>query len=329
MRENLRRLSPDVPETGVTMTAVQTHTLDVPGATVTYDVHGDAGGVPLLLFGSPMDARGFAHLAGRFEDRTVVTYDPRGTGRSPRTDPSTESTPDDHAADIAAVIEAVGAGPADVFGTSGGAINALALVAARPELVRTLVAHEPPLATVLPDRDAALAAIADVGDTYRASGLGPAMAKFIVLTQWAGPFPDDAAAAPGPDPAVFGLPTTDDGSRDDALLAQNLRTSTGYRPRRRRTAHGVHPDRRRRRRGERRADGRPRRPGAGGSARGRGRRVPQPPRRLHGTRVRLPGDPEGFAVALRAALGCATLRTSSPPDRGGNARWWALIRPSR
>ncbi|WP_111766825.1 alpha/beta fold hydrolase [Nakamurella deserti] len=212
------------------MTAVQTHTLDVPGATLTYDVHGEAGGTPLLLVGSPMDARGFAYLAGRFADRTVVTYDPRGTGRSPRTDPGTEATPEDHAADLAAVIDAVAAGPADVFATSGGAINALALVAARPESVRTLVAHEPPLAEVLPDREAALAAIADIGRTYRTSGVGPAMAKFIVLTQWAGPIPDDAAAAPGPDPAAFGLPSTDDGSRDDALLGQNLRTSTGYRP---------------------------------------------------------------------------------------------------
>ncbi len=303
MRDNLRRLSPDVPETGVTMTAVQTHTLDVPGATVTYDVHGDAGGVPLLLCGSPMDARGFAHLAGRFEDRTVITYDPRGTGRSPRTDPSTESTPDDHAADIAAVIEAVGAGPADVFGTSGGAINALALVAARPELVRTLVAHEPPLATVLPDCDAALAAIADVGDTYRASGLGPAMAKFIVLTQWAGPFPDDAAAAPGPDPAVFGLPTTDDGSRDDALLAQNLRTSTGYRPQvdalrtastRIVIAAGVES-------GEQMAARAAR---ALADQLGVGAAVfPSHHGGFMGPEFGFPGDPDGFAVALRAALG--------------------------
>lgn len=157
------------------MTAVQTHTLDVPGATLTFDVHGDlaAGDPPLMMFGSPMDARGFTTLAGLFADRTVLTYDPRGSGRSPRADPGAESTPADHADDLHRIIDALGVVPVDVFTTSGGAINALALVAVHPEQVRTLVAHEPPLAEILPDRDQALAAMADVDATYRARGMGP------------------------------------------------------------------------------------------------------------------------------------------------------------
>lgn len=209
-----------------------THTLDVPGATLTYDVHGEVvpGDAPLLMFGSPMDARGFGTLAALFPDRTVVTYDPRGAGRSARTAPDTESVPADHADDLHRIVDALGGGPVDVFATSGGAINALALVTAHPDEVRTLVAHEPPLVALLPDHVQAFAAVTDVADTYRASGMGPAMAKFIVLTQWAGPFPDDAASAPGPDPAMFGLPTTDDGSRDDVLLGQNLMTNCSYRP---------------------------------------------------------------------------------------------------
>ena len=65
---------------------MNTFTIDVPGATVAYDVHGElsAGSVPLVLIGSPMDAGGFAALAAQFQDRTVVTYDPRNTGRSTR-----------------------------------------------------------------------------------------------------------------------------------------------------------------------------------------------------------------------------------------------------
>ncbi|MEO5834019.1 MAG: alpha/beta hydrolase [Nakamurella sp.] len=214
------------------MTAVHTHTLHVPGATLTFDVHGDlaAGDPPLMMFGSPMDARGFTTLAGLFADRPVLTYDPRGSGRSKRTDPGTQSTPADHADDLHRIIDALGAGPVDVFATSGGAINALALVAAHPGQVRTLVGHEPPLVEILPDREQALAAMADVDATYQARGMGPAMAKFIVLTQWAGPFPGDVSHAPEPDPAIFGLPTTDDGSRDDVLLGQNLLTSCSYRP---------------------------------------------------------------------------------------------------
>ena len=59
-----------------------THTLNVPGATLTYDIRpNDTSTEPiLLLIGSPMGAAGFGTLAGHFADRTVVTYDPRGVG---------------------------------------------------------------------------------------------------------------------------------------------------------------------------------------------------------------------------------------------------------
>ena len=75
-----------------------------------------------------------------------MTYDPRGVERSARTDGAPESTPDEHADDLHRLIAALGAGPVDVFASSGGAVNALALVARHPEQVRTLVAHEPPVA---------------------------------------------------------------------------------------------------------------------------------------------------------------------------------------
>jgi pimeloyl-ACP methyl ester carboxylesterase len=39
-----------------------------------------------------------------------------------------------------------------VLGSSGGAVSALALVQAHPEQVRVVVAHEPPLIELLPDR---------------------------------------------------------------------------------------------------------------------------------------------------------------------------------
>src|SRR3954451_13724796 len=141
------------------MTQAARRTLDAPGATITYDVrNGDSGDGPaLFVIGSPMGAAGFGTLAGHFADRTVITYDPRGVDRSEKADPSSPSTPDEHAEDLHRVIQAVGAGPVDLFASSGGAVNALALVARQPEDVRTLVAHEPPLASILPDRDAALA----------------------------------------------------------------------------------------------------------------------------------------------------------------------------
>jgi pimeloyl-ACP methyl ester carboxylesterase len=209
-----------------------TQTLDVPGVVLTYDVRTNNSGTEpiLMVIGSPMAASAFGTLAGHFADRTVVTYDPRGVERSRRTDGATESTPDQHGDDLHRLISALGAGPVDLFASSGGAVNALALVAHHPEQVRTLVAHEPPLAQVLPDREAALAAAQDVHDTYERSGMGPGMAKFITLVSHKGPIPADFADQPTPDPAMFGLPSVDDGSRDDALLGQNMVSCTHYQP---------------------------------------------------------------------------------------------------
>jgi pimeloyl-ACP methyl ester carboxylesterase len=177
-----------------------------------------------------MGAAGFGSLSSHFADRTVVTYDPRGVERSVKADPTTESTPEQHADDVHRIIEKLGGGPVDLFGSSGGAINALALVAAHPEDVRTVVAHEPPTAAMVPDREFALAACKDIRDTYQRSGMGPAMAKFITVVSYDGPITADYLAQPAPDPAMFGLPTEDDGSRTDALLAQNIITCTHYEP---------------------------------------------------------------------------------------------------
>jgi pimeloyl-ACP methyl ester carboxylesterase len=214
------------------MTEPNTQALDLPGATLTYDVReaeSESIEPVLLMIGAPMDASGFTTLAGHFPDRTVVTYDPRGVGRSPRADGVTAATPDVHAEDLHRLISELDAGPVDIFGSSGGAVNGLALVTRHPEEVRTLVAHEPPLATVLPDREEALAVTEDIQTTYQRDGLGPAMAKFIAFTSVRGPtppdFPDHA-----PNPADFGLPTEDDGSRDHPLLGPHMIYASSYEP---------------------------------------------------------------------------------------------------
>lgn len=215
-----------------TTTETTTHTLEVPGATLTYDVrHNDESTQPpLMLIGSPMGAAGFGSLARHFADRTVVTYDPRGAERSTKADPTTQSTPEEHADDMHRIIQALGAGPVDLFASSGGAVNALALVARHPEDVRTLVAHEPPLASILPDREGALAACRAIADTYQRSGWGAAMAHFIAVVGHKGTMTLELAAQPGPDPAMFGMPTEDDGMRTDVMLGQNIITCTHYEP---------------------------------------------------------------------------------------------------
>jgi pimeloyl-ACP methyl ester carboxylesterase len=215
-----------------TMTQPTTQTLEAPGAVLTYDVrpNPDSSEPPLMLIGSPMGAGGFVTLAGHFPERTIVTYDPRGVERSQKSDPTTESTPEQHADDIHRIIAAVGKGPVDLFASSGGAVNALALVARHPEDVRTLVAHEPPLAAILPDREGALATTEAVKETYQKSGFGPGMAHFILAVSHKGPMTAEFAKQPAPDPAMFGLPAQDDGTRTDALLYQNIITCTHYEP---------------------------------------------------------------------------------------------------
>jgi pimeloyl-ACP methyl ester carboxylesterase len=211
-----------------------THTLKTPGAEIAYDLHGPLptadGRPPLLMLGQPMTAAGFAALASHLPDRTVVTYDPRGLGRSTRKDGSTENSPVLQARDVHALIETLGGGPVDVFASSGGAVTAFALVAAHPGDVATLVAHEPPLLTVLPDAEAAERAMTAVRETYDARGFGAGMAAFIAMGSWRGEFTDEYFARPLPDPAAFGLPSQDDGSRDDPLLSERSAPVPYYEP---------------------------------------------------------------------------------------------------
>jgi pimeloyl-ACP methyl ester carboxylesterase len=211
-----------------------THTLKTAEADIAYDVHGPLptvdGSPPLVMIGQPMTAGGFGTLTSLFPDRTVVTYDPRGLGRSTRSDGRVDNTPEVQAADVHALIEALGAGPVDMFASSGGAVTALALVAAHPADVRTLVAHEPPLIPVLPDFRAAERAQAAVRDAYDAKGRGAGMAAFIAMTSWPGEFTEEYFARPAADPAAFGMPGEDDGSRDDPLLSARSWAITSYCP---------------------------------------------------------------------------------------------------
>ncbi|WP_265521575.1 alpha/beta fold hydrolase [Oerskovia flava] len=209
-----------------------THTLEAPGAVLTYDVHEPSAPsalTPVVVFGSPMGASGFAQLVEHLGDRTVITYDPRGGDRS-TVAPDGEVTVPAQADDLHRIVTALGLGPVDAFGSSGGAVVGLSWIEQHPEDLRTFVAHEPPLTAQLEDRDMAAAVQADIVETYQREGYGPAMAKFIQLVMYAGPLPDDYLDQPAPDPAMFGLPTEDDGSRDDLLLGKNLATMPSYEP---------------------------------------------------------------------------------------------------
>jgi len=218
--------------TEATQIEPKTQTLDVPGATLTYDVRrNDASTDPVLfLIGSPMGAAGYGSLVGYFPDRTIMTYDPRGSERSVLTDPGSTISPDNQADDLHRLIKELDAGPVDLLASSGGAVSALALVAKYPEDVRTLVAHEPPIASVLPDREHALAACRAIYETYQRRGWGAGMAHFVAAVSHEGEFPEDWAKQPAPDPRMFGMPADDDGTRTDPMLSQIVLTTTHYEP---------------------------------------------------------------------------------------------------
>ncbi|AQZ67973.1 N-formylglutamate deformylase [[Actinomadura] parvosata subsp. kistnae] len=193
------------------------HILERPDVRLRYEVRGS--GPLLVLTGAPMAAAEFAPLAEALAgDRTVVTHDPRGISGSVLADPAQDSTPELRAGDLAAILDDLGADSADVFGSSGGAVTGLALVARHPGRVRTLVAHEPPCVELLPDAAEQRAAVDDMIETFHRDGLWAAFAKFMGNAG----FEEGEEAGPPPSEQVVA-----DGSR---FFAHELRGTTRYVP---------------------------------------------------------------------------------------------------
>jgi pimeloyl-ACP methyl ester carboxylesterase len=201
---------------------VTTQTLEVPGARLYYEVRGK--GPAVVLVGAPMDAGSFGALADLLaDDHTVLTTDPRGINRSTVDDPDQDSTPQMRADDISRLLTHLGAGPATVLGSSGGAVSVLALAQAHPGQVHTVIAHEPPLIELLPDR------------AERHAGNEEVIAKWVAgdrVGSWA-TFMDNAGfrLPPGMFEAMFG------GEMDPQAIADNtyqnlhmLRPTAYWRP---------------------------------------------------------------------------------------------------
>jgi pimeloyl-ACP methyl ester carboxylesterase len=168
--------------------AVTTDYLTVPGARLYYEVSG-SGPVLLLIPGGMADSGGFVPLAKYLEQSyTVVRYDPRGISRSRLENP--EDVPVEvHVDDAHRLLTAIGDAPAYVLGHSGGAVISLALVERHPEVVQTLVAHEPPLVELLPAGDERRKDGQAIYDTYRKEGAGAAMAQFMATAGMDEPAP--------------------------------------------------------------------------------------------------------------------------------------------
>ena len=153
------------------MPASSTGLLDVDGAQLYYEVRG-AGPAVLLIATGNGDATPFGPMADELAAHyTVISYDRRGFSRSPLTRPLA----DEHrlAADVddaQRLLEHLSQGPCHVLGTCSGAIVAVALAEHCLDRIRTIVIHEPPLVSVLPDAENWLGFHQDLYDTYLAKG---------------------------------------------------------------------------------------------------------------------------------------------------------------
>jgi pimeloyl-ACP methyl ester carboxylesterase len=136
-------------------------------------------------------------------------------------------TPGQQADDLHRLLAALGAAPADIFGSSGGAVVGLAVVTAHPEQVRTLVAHEPPVIELLPDAAQLRAEIQDIYDTYQAGQPDQAMGKFMAHAGVENPAAqDENVPRREPSPEQIARMRAATGH----FLAHLLRPTTGYRP---------------------------------------------------------------------------------------------------
>jgi pimeloyl-ACP methyl ester carboxylesterase len=130
---------------------------DVNGVRLSYAISG-TGEIPLVLVhGSWFSRRSWDPVVPQFaESFRVLTYDRRGHGESER--PSGQGSVREDVADLAALIEHLGLAPAWVAGQSFGASIVLRLAGERPDLLRGIMGHEPPLFSLLAD-DPTLAAM--------------------------------------------------------------------------------------------------------------------------------------------------------------------------
>jgi pimeloyl-ACP methyl ester carboxylesterase len=201
---------------------VSTGELAVPGARLYYEVRGQ--GPALLLLGSPMDADAFAPLADLLAgDHTVVTMDPRAIHRSSVDDRDQDSTPPMRADDVARLLTHLDLGPAAAFGSSGGAVTLLALAEARPDLVHTVVAHEPPLDELLEDREERRAVADRIVTAYLTEGRAAAWRLFLADANIDLPEPVFAG--------VFGAPLEGHAAADeDFFFRHEMRPTIEFMP---------------------------------------------------------------------------------------------------
>jgi len=153
-------------------------TLRVPGASLHHEVRGQ--GPLVVLVGAPMDATAFAPLADLLAHRPHrADHGPEGRAPQPGGPTCTPTRRRSCAPTTCPADHRAGRRPATVLGSSGGAVTALALLQAHREQVATVIAHEPPLTELLPDREQLLAGTEAAIATYLAGDRVGAWRAFL------------------------------------------------------------------------------------------------------------------------------------------------------
>jgi pimeloyl-ACP methyl ester carboxylesterase len=208
-------------------------TTKVNGVELWSETQGTSGAPVILVHGSWGDHHNWDLVSPRLaEAHVVVTYDRRGHSQSERL--SSQGSVHDDVADLAALIEQAGIAPAHVVGNSFGAIISLRLAAERPELIRSLVVHEPPLVGLLTDDPTMAPILQAVSERIRG------VVELLTAGDMAGGacrFVEDIAFGPGawgqlPPQAqatfIANAPTWLDETRDPDALTLDLTTLTSF-----------------------------------------------------------------------------------------------------
>jgi pimeloyl-ACP methyl ester carboxylesterase len=187
-------------------------TSPVNGVQLYWELSAGAGEPAILVHGSWGDHHNWAQVVPALSSSlSLATYDRRGHSRSER--PPGQGSIHQDVADLAALIEHLFGGPAHVIGNSFGAAIALNLAVQRPELIRSLVAHEPPLFGLLEGETAVQPALAAVQERIAAvvhllqAGDFEAGARRFVETIAFGPGAWDQLPQATRDIFVFNAPT--------------------------------------------------------------------------------------------------------------------------
>lgn len=191
-----------------------------------WEMNGSTGEPLVLVHGSWGDHHNWDGVVNELSKTfRVVTYDRRGHSLSERT--NEQGSIEQDVDDLIALLEFLNITPAHIAGNSGGAAIALKTAARKPQVFRTLVAHEPPLFGLLNDNPQAQSLLSTVNDRIEAvvdllqKGENDKAAQLFVETIAFGPGAWQHLPSAVKQTFIYNAPTFLDETKDDKSLQIN------------------------------------------------------------------------------------------------------------